>query len=113
MWQDWVFAIGSVGFIVSLIPVFLTKSYPTSVTSIATSAILATFAWTQHSLNLDYAAATSAVLSFTWLMIAARRQVQDRRGLFFLMHIGRCNYCAKGLLQMGWCDRCGKPDTNI
>lgn len=113
MWQDAVFAIGSVMFIVSLLPSFFARSYPDSKTSFLTFIVLTAYTFAQFSMEFIFAGVFTAVLAFEWFVLGVVKQLQERRGLFWKLHIGRCNECPRGRLVYGWCDTCGEPDTHV
>ncbi|WP_281783757.1 hypothetical protein [Sinimarinibacterium flocculans] len=70
MWQDYVFAAGSAVFIIALLPLFLSSVRPPWITSWMNGVVLGAFAFTQHTLDLKWAAGCSAVLSLQWFLLA-------------------------------------------
>jgi len=70
IWQDIVFTIGSVIFIVSLFPSILDKhNKPARITSIFTSVVLFIFAFTQITLNLFISSILTFVMAVLWLVL--------------------------------------------
>lgn len=70
MWQDLVFAVGSVVFLVALLPAIFGRNKPPLSTSLLTGSVLAVYAWTQATLGLDWAAGNTALLAGGWGVLA-------------------------------------------
>lgn len=68
-WQDIVFGVGSILFILALIPTIRSGEKPAPTTSAATATILFFFGIAYMSLDLWFAAATSYLTSLTWAFI--------------------------------------------
>lgn len=68
MWQDWVFTVGSIIFIVALIPSF--KRPPAPATGLVTGLVLLAYSVTQASLNLWFAFGTTLILALCWFALA-------------------------------------------
>jgi hypothetical protein len=76
-WQDFVIGLGSILFILALIPTLLSDDKPRYETAIITSAVLFGFSGTYITLDLVFAAITSAITASLWLKIAADAFVQQ------------------------------------
>lgn len=70
MWQDWIFALGSVVFMVALIPALRATEKPPVSTSLMTAMVLEIFATTQATLHLYVASIASVILAFEWATLA-------------------------------------------
>jgi hypothetical protein len=99
MWQDTVLTIGTMIFIIALLPSVFGSAKPAAMTSLMTGTVLAIFAVTYTMLPdpLWFAAVTTATTSTVWFVLfgqavwprirqwlAARRQVpeQDRASVY-------------------------------
>lgn len=80
MWQDYVFAIGSLFFIAALIPMIRASEKPPLFSSIPTATVLAIFAVTYTTLDLWLAAITSIVSALCWFTLALQRAIRPRAG---------------------------------
>jgi hypothetical protein len=69
-WQDLVFGVGSLVFIVALIPALFSEEKPPLSTSIPTSLVLISFSLTYATLDLPFAAITGAISGCMWGAIA-------------------------------------------
>lgn len=67
--QDYIFAIGSICFIIALIPTIRSQDKPPLFTSWLTATILTIFSITYLSLDLKYAATTTAITALCWWII--------------------------------------------
>lgn len=73
MSADTVFSVGSIVFILALVPALLHRGQsPPASTALLTGGVLTTFSVTYATLDLWYSFATSAVLSAAWLFIGLR-----------------------------------------
>jgi uncharacterized membrane protein len=70
MWQDYIFTIGSLFFIVGLIPALRSVDKPPVKTSLITGFWLAVFALTYISLGLYLSMVVTAITSFCWFTLA-------------------------------------------
>lgn len=70
IWQEAVFAVGSLLFSVALLPTLRAPSKPALSTSLMTGSILLVFAFAYATLDLWYAAATGSVTAGIWLTLA-------------------------------------------
>lgn len=68
-WQDIVLTGGALVLFVALLPSVFSKSKPAAATSIMTGAVLAIFSFTYTTLNLWFAATTTAITSITWFVL--------------------------------------------
>jgi len=76
-WQDWVFSVGQIIFLVALIPTIRGKDKPAITTSVITSIILAIFAFTYFSLKLRFATLTSIAMTTAWATLAVQKYLQN------------------------------------
>lgn len=70
MWQDYVFALGSLVFVVALIPSIRSVDKPALTSSLLTGSILLVFALTYVTMDLWYACATTLATSACWFTLA-------------------------------------------
>lgn len=77
MWQDYVFAAGSLIFIVALVPSVIGEHKPEFWTSVLTSLVLLVFSITYWTLGLNFGAATTVLASNLWGVLAL--QVLEKR----------------------------------
>lgn len=73
IWQDVVFAVGSIIFSLALIPSIKSRDKPALKTSVTTGVVLTIFGVTYITLGLAFAAATTFVSSGLWLTLAVQR----------------------------------------
>ncbi len=73
---DLIFSLGSLVFIVALIPSLRSSQKPALGTCIMTGTVLAVFASTYIGIGLYYAAATTAITASMWLTLA----IQNHKG---------------------------------
>jgi len=77
-WQDLVLSFGSVMFIFALIPMIISEHKPPLISSLISSAILYSFAFTYTTVDLVYAAVTTTVMATLWAIVAAQSWKQRR-----------------------------------
>ena len=70
IWQDVVLSVGQLVFAVALVPAIRAKEKPPLITSVMSGLVLATFAVAFATLGLWFSAATVAVVSVLWLVVA-------------------------------------------
>ena len=75
-WQDYVIAVGSIIFIIALMPTVLSKEKPHLSTSLMTGTVLMVFAITYLTLRLWFAAITTALTSLQWFVLAVQKYLQ-------------------------------------
>ena len=68
-WQDIVLTLGSVGFLIALIPTILGAAKPAPLTSFATGFVLVVFAVTYATLDLRFASVVTAITGLAWFFI--------------------------------------------
>jgi len=73
MWQDFVLTIGSIIFIIALIPSVLSKDKPALFTSIITSSVLIVMAIVYFSLSLYFTAVTTFITGILWGVLAFQK----------------------------------------
>ena len=73
MWQDYLFLVGGVVFIVALFPSLLSKDKPSWLTSITTSFFLFCYATAFFTLELKFAAITTSITAMIWLVIFVQK----------------------------------------
>lgn len=74
MWQDLVFSIGNVVFLITLLPViFNEQAYVPRLTSVPIAVMLALYVVAFASLSLTWAAVFAALTVVAWGFIAAKR----------------------------------------
>ena len=78
-WQDWIFTLGQAIFVIALIPTIKGKSKPALSTSLATGAILITFALSYFSLQLWFSTIASIVISGAWFLLAYQKYQQIKK----------------------------------
>jgi hypothetical protein len=78
-WQDWIFSLGQIIFLIALVPTLKGKSKPELLTSIVTSAILVIFALTYFSLGLWFSAASSVAMTIAWAALAKQKYSQTKK----------------------------------
>lgn len=76
MWQDYVFAIGSLFFIAALIPMF--KSPPPVWTSGPTALILILFSICQFTLHLDFSCGVTFTTGLMWLFLFNKKIYENK-----------------------------------
>lgn len=76
--QDYIFAVGGIVFLVSLIPSIRDKQKPALSTSLLTGGVLILFALTYASLRFWFAAITQSVTAVLWLVLAYQRLSQNK-----------------------------------
>jgi hypothetical protein len=72
-WQDWVFFVGGLFVLVSLIPTISGNEKPALATSVTTCVLVAVFTITMASLGLWLSALTNALISLAWGALAVQR----------------------------------------
>lgn len=70
IWQDLILGIGSILFIIALIPTYIGNNKPAYETALLTTAVLYSFAATYTTLDLWFAATTAAITGIMWMKIA-------------------------------------------
>jgi hypothetical protein len=68
-WRDLVFALGGVAFSIALLPTVFGEMKPEPWTSALTSGILFAFGTTYLTMRLFFAAASTAVTAYLWLVL--------------------------------------------
>ena len=76
-WQDWVFSVGQIIFLIALIPTLKGKDKPAILTSIITSLILSIFVFTYFSLKLWFTTASSIAMTAAWATLAIQKYLQN------------------------------------
>jgi len=77
-WQDWVFSLGQIIFLIALIPTLKGKDKPAFTTSVVTAIILVFFTATYLSLKLWFSAASSVAMTIAWGTLAVQKYFQDK-----------------------------------
>lgn len=72
-WQDIVFTLGTVVFIIALIPSIRSEEKPALSTSFPTATVLAVFTYVYFSLSLWITAAFTAIICFLWFVLAFQK----------------------------------------
>lgn len=72
-WQDIILTIGSLVFLVALIPSITSKDKPALMTSLMTGLVLFVFAMTYITLDLWFSAVTTALTGMLWLVLAVQK----------------------------------------
>jgi uncharacterized protein with PQ loop repeat len=72
-WQDLVMTIGTIIFIIALLPSVLSKDKPAISTSVLTGSVLGVFVVVYYSLNLYTAAFTNTISSAMWFVLAFQK----------------------------------------
>ena len=72
-WQDIVLTLGSIIFLVALVPSIRSKDKPALMTSLMTGLVLFVFATTYITLDLWFSAATTALTGMLWLVLAVQK----------------------------------------
>ncbi|HVX24356.1 MAG TPA: hypothetical protein VG992_03380 [Candidatus Saccharimonadales bacterium] len=75
-WQDYVIAVGSILFIIALMPSVLGKNKPALSTSVMTGSVLMVFAITYTTLHLWFAGITTALTAIQWFILAIQKYQQ-------------------------------------
>jgi len=78
-WQDWIFSVGQIIFLIALIPTLKGKDKPALTTSVVTTIILVVFAITYLSLNLWYSGVSSVAMTIAWGVLAVQKYFQDQK----------------------------------
>lgn len=78
-WQDLIFGIGSLLFIIALLPTLLGNNKPAWETAAITSVVLYAFSICYASLDLPFATITSAITASIWLAIAIQSSGQQQK----------------------------------
>lgn len=79
LWQDWVFSVGQIIFVIALIPTIKGKDKPALSTSFITGAILLAFAFSYMALSLLFSTVTSIVMSLSWFLISYQKYKQIKK----------------------------------
>lgn len=79
-WQDIVLSIGSLVFVIALLPSVLGKDKPAFSTSLMTGLVLTIFTATYATLSLKYTTVTTGVSAALWLVLAAQKARQGSGG---------------------------------
>lgn len=77
-WQDIVLTLGSIVFLLALVPSIKSKDKPAVATSIMTGLVLFVFAATYTTLHLWFSAATTALTGVLWLVLAVQKVKTSR-----------------------------------
>jgi hypothetical protein len=77
-WQDIVFTIGNIVFIVALVPSIMGKAKPALSTSLMTGTFMAIFALTYITLGLWFSSIATFCGAAAWLVLAAQKYRQGR-----------------------------------
>ena len=80
-WQDWVFAIGGLLVLVSLVPTIRAEQKPALTTSLMTTVLVFIFASTMVTLGLILAAVTNYGISAAWGVLAVQGYRQQKRAM--------------------------------
>lgn len=72
MWQDTIFSIGNLIFIIALFPSIFSKNKPALLTCLLTGITLIAFAITFYTLELWFTVITVSCASTLWLILAAQ-----------------------------------------
>lgn len=73
IWQDYIFVVGQVVFIVALLPSIFSEHKPELLTSVMTGLVLLVYAGTFYSMGLVYGAISTAITAACWLILAYQR----------------------------------------
>ena len=79
VWQDLVLAVGTVLFVVALIPAILHKEKPPATTSFLTGAVLASFVIVYISLSYWFAAIANSATATLWFIIGLQKLRRRRQ----------------------------------
>ncbi len=79
MWQDFLFAVGSIVFIMALAPTVKSKNKPPLMTSAPTALILYSFSLAYLTLHLWFAAITTLGTALEWSIIAGQVYFKDKK----------------------------------
>ena len=79
VWQDIIFTIGSIIFIIALIPSIRGKDKPALSTSLLTGSILFIFSTTYLTLNLTFSTVTTGILASAWLILAFQKYNETKK----------------------------------
>ena len=77
-WQDYILTIGTILFIIALIPSIFSKDKPALATSLLTGSVLAIFAFVYATLSLWLTTITVSITSITWLILAYQKYKIDQ-----------------------------------
>lgn len=80
-WQDLIFTIGQLIFIVSLLPSILSKDKPAFATSIITATVLYIFALVDITLSLYLTSIAVAATGVGWSILAYQKYTTDRKAV--------------------------------
>lgn len=69
-WQDYIFFVGSLLFIIALVPALFVAAKPPMVTAAVTAAVLYVFSFTYITMKFKLSAAVTAVTATIWLLLA-------------------------------------------
>jgi len=69
MWQDLIFSIGSIIFIIALIPTIIYGLKPPKLTSLPTALVLTLYSFTLYSLDLYWSAGLNLLTAILWYII--------------------------------------------
>jgi hypothetical protein len=77
--QDLILTVGSVIFLIALLPMLKAKEKPVLKTSVTTGVVLCIFSATYVSLELYFSAVTTLLTGFIWLALAFQRYSKTSR----------------------------------
>lgn len=69
LWQDWIFAIGQIFFLLALLPSVFGKDKPSKYSSAPTALVLYLFSYTFYSLDLIWGAIMSFLVAVVWTVL--------------------------------------------
>lgn len=72
-WQDIVLSIGSLFFIIGLMPSIFTDAKPAGLTSLTNALVLSAFTVAYATLYLWFAAVTTAITAGCWMVLAVQK----------------------------------------
>lgn len=72
-WQDWIFTIGTLIFVASLIPSITGPNKPSVYTSIPSAIVLAIFSLTYISLSFWFSAIATTTTAICWSILAIQK----------------------------------------
>ena len=76
-WQDWVFAVGGLIILVSLVPTIRGAQKPALATSVMTTFLVCIFTFTMATLDLWLAALMNGLTAGAWAILAYQRYQMD------------------------------------
>lgn len=78
IWQDIAFTIGSIIFIIALMPAVLNERKPPLLTSLSTASVLSVFSVCYYTLDLYFAGTAALITAIIWYLLALQVYAEEQ-----------------------------------